>query len=75
MAMVSRHGPVANRIDPGRIYNSEREGGGASVRISKKKRGEGETMGKVYEPWPPGLDKADFGVKRFTRIGRRQHRS
>lgn len=32
-------------------------------------------MGKVYEPWPPGLDKADFGVKRFTRIGRRQHRS
>lgn len=32
-------------------------------------------MGKVYEPWPPGLDKADFGVKRFTRIGRRRHRS
>lgn len=32
-------------------------------------------MGKVYEPWPPGLDKADFGVKRFTRIGRRRRRS
>lgn len=35
MAMVSRHGPVANRIDPGRIYNSEREER-ASRRISKK---------------------------------------
>lgn len=71
--MVSRHGPVANRIDPGRIYNSERgEGGREGLSPDFEKR---ETMGKVYEPWPPGLDKADFGVKRFTRIGRRRHRS
>lgn len=73
MAMVSRHGPVANRIDPGRIYNSERgEGGREGLSPDFEKR---KTMGKVYEPWPPGLDKADFGVKRFTRIGRRRHRS
>lgn len=77
--MVSRHGPVANRIDPGRIYNSEEEeeeeGPLSGFRKKKKEGRGGETMGKVYEPWPPGLDKADFGVKRFTRIGRRQHRS
>lgn len=58
MAMVSRHGPVANRIDPGRIYNSEREGGGggggASVRISKKKRGGGGNDGKSLRAVAPG---------------------